>query len=161
MNIPKNEKEMVEPFGSFSNLCGFLGHEGMVAMCPECGAILHRNLMSFYPHKTCFNCGEQFIIYPYFLAEGIWWIKEKGGNVLSWDISSSKRYVEIELGERPKSLPVFWKHKEDLIPTTDIDKDKNYICFISVGYEEDCVDDVTDSFFAFSSWAKNFYNVDK
>lgn len=156
MELSNGEKNLVDEFGSFSNFCGFLGHEGKIAMCPACGAILHRNLMTFYPYKTCFNCGEMLVVYPYFLAEGIWRYAKKEYKTVSFVFDEKNNYAEIKFDRELASehFPRNWVKKEYLFPYTDYEYVKNTIVlYVEKKYEEDDSGDwFLDGLFCFCGW---------
>jgi hypothetical protein len=150
-------------FGEFENFTGFMGHEGFVALCLNCGAILHRNLMEFYPHKNCFNCKTEFSVIPFFIAEGIWWLKKnKKYDVVSFDAEINKKdnYIEIELSKLPETLPSFWKIKNDNFPNTDSEKFSKMIFYqCSSKYKEDFFEEIYDATIGFNVWCKE--NMEK
>lgn len=120
---------MIGEFGEFDNFVKFMGHDGHVAMCMRCGALLHANLMPYYPHRNCFNCGDDFRVVPYSIAEGIWNIKKAGLDVLSWKIDGYD--VEIDLNFTPENLPRGWDLKNNCYPNTSPNEFSKIIVFFS------------------------------
>ena len=158
--IDEDDLHMVDEFGKFSNLTKFMGHEGKVAMCFHCGAILHANLMSFYPYKTCFNCGKEFTVVPFLIAEGIWWSIRNGNNIISWEMNQEECYAEITFESLPAVTPREWEIKSECFPSTNLDAIKNTI-FLYVEPGDDDQDWFIDGLFCFDNWAIREFKNDK